>query len=147
MGITPGGVVQRRIATTSTSAFIARKRRADWRRETWAKAKRESTVISFPSLRRMASTTFSVPKSLRRRCSGVRSATCPRKALRMALSLRRVSTAVTAWAKRWFSGAVPLLLVAFLTQISWLSGPRTSQTSRPPPLNLSVTMFFLSKRR
>lgn len=44
------GVGQRRIARTSTSAFIARKRRADWRRETWAKAKRESTVISFPSL-------------------------------------------------------------------------------------------------
>lgn len=62
-----GGGVQRRIATTSTSAFIARKRRADWRRETWAKAKRESTVISFPSLSRMASTTFNVPKSLRRR--------------------------------------------------------------------------------
>lgn len=42
-------------------------------------------------------------------------------------------------------GAV--LAGAFLMQINWFSGPRTSQISRPPPLNFPVTMSFLSKSR
>nr|WP_167513670.1 hypothetical protein [Streptomyces bauhiniae] len=44
------------MATTSTSAFIARSRLTAWRSETWANAKSESTRMSWPSFKRIPKT-------------------------------------------------------------------------------------------
>lgn len=68
----------RRMATISTSALIARRHRTGWSRDTWAKANRDSTVMSWPSLRRMAKTTRTVPKSSSSRWLSVWEATCAR---------------------------------------------------------------------